>query len=939
MQNLKRITLVLASCLFSWLAYAQFAIPTDPSVRIGKLENGLTYYIKHNKLPENRADFYIAQKVGSIQEKPEQRGLAHFLEHMCFNGTTHFPGNTLIEYLESIGVKFGENLNAYTSIDETVYNISNVPVTREGAIDSCLLILHDWSNSLLLDEKEIDSERGVIQEEWRTRMNATQRFQEKLLPILYKDTKYEDCLPIGSMDVVMNFDYQVLRDYYKDWYRPDLQGLVIVGDIDVDQIEKKIKEQFSSIAAPSADALERIYYPIGDNEEPQVLVYQDKEQTTTQALFFNKHEAYPRELKNDMSYLVLDYANDLISSMLNARLTELTQTENPPFIYASTYDSDFFAAKTKGAFTGITICSEDHIQEGIQTLLREIQRAATFGFTESEYVRAKADYLRALESAYTERDKTKNEAYVNSYVRHFLDNEPIPGIENEYSLMNQVAPNLPLEVINEAMKALVSENNKALALFGPEKEGLVFPTEQDLVSLIQQSQVEELTPYEDTVSDEPLLSSLPKAGMIVSEVEDSNWDAKVLTLSNGVRVVLKNTDFKADEVQMKAISFGGSSLFPNSEMINIKVLDEVVGVGGLGNFSKIDLEKVLAGKRASVSSFIGDKTEGVTGFCSPQDFETLMQLTYLTFTQPRKDIEAFNSYKKRTEAVLRNQEMHPTSALIDTLQQAIYRSHPRTKRIKADDIEKIDYDKVIEMYNDRFKDASDFTFFFVGNIDIDSVKPFIAQYLGALPAIQRKETFKDNGLTTRQGIYENTFIKEQETPKSTVFLYYNGDCSYTLKNKLLLSVTDQILDIIFTEKVREEAGGTYGVGVGGGLQKYPEEKFALQISFDTDPNKKEELVQIIFAEIEKLIANGPSAENLQKVKEFMQKKHKENLKENGYWLGVMDEFALSNVNMHQNYNETLEQITAKDIQDFTKMMFSQGNRVEVTMVSPQKEVE
>lgn len=939
MQNLKRITLVLASCLFSWLAYAQFAIPTDPSVRIGKLENGLTYYIKHNKLPENRADFYIAQKVGSIQEKPEQRGLAHFLEHMCFNGTTHFPGNTLIEYLESIGVKFGENLNAYTSIDETVYNISNVPVTREGAIDSCLLILHDWSNSLLLDEKEIDSERGVIQEEWRTRMNATQRFQEKLLPVLYKDTKYEDCLPIGSMDVVMNFDYQVLRDYYKDWYRPDLQGLVIVGDIDVDQIEKKIKEQFSHIAASSADALERVYYPIGDNEEPQVVVYQDKEQTTTQALFFNKHEAYPKELKDDIGYLVLNYVNNLISSMLNARLTELTQTENPPFIYASTYDGDFFAAKTKGAFTGITVCSEDHIQEGIQSLLREIQRAATFGFTESEYVRAKADYLRALESAYTERDKTKNEAYVNSYVRHFLDNEPIPGIENEYSLMNQIAPNLPLEVINKAMKELISENNKALALFGPEKEGLIFPTEQELVSLIQKAQTEELTPYEDTVSDEPLLSSLPKAGSIVSEIDDSNWDAKLLTLSNGVKVVLKNTDFKADEIQMKGVSFGGSSLFPNSEIININALDEVVDVGGLGNFSKIDLEKVLAGKRASVSSFIGDKTEGVTGFCSPQDFETLMQLTYLTFTQPRKDVEAFNSYKKRTEAVLRNQEMHPTSALIDSIQQAVYMSHPRTKRIKADDISKIDYDKVLEMYNDRFKDASDFTFFFVGNIDIDSVKPLITQYLGALPAIQRKESFKDNGLKARQGMYENVFIKEQETPKSTVFLYYNGECSYTLKNKLLLSVTDQILNIIFTEKVREEAGGTYGVGVAGSLQKYPEEKFALQISFDTDPNKKEELVQIIFTEIEKLIANGPSAENLQKVKEFMQKKHKENLKENGYWLGVMDEFALSNVNMHQNYNETLEQITAKDIQDFTKMMFSQGNRVEVTMVSPQKEVE
>ncbi len=939
MQITKRLSIILLGLLFCLMGYAQFTIPTDPNVRIGQLDNGLTYYIRHNSLPENRADFYIAQKVGSIQENPDQRGLAHFLEHMCFNGTTHFPGNTLIEYLESIGVKFGENLNAYTSIDETVYNISNVPVTREGAIDSCLLILHDWSNSLLLDEKEIDSERGVIQEEWRTRRNATQRFQEKILPVLYKDTKYEDCLPIGNMDVVLNFDYQTLRDYYKDWYRPDLQGIIVVGDIDVDRIEQKIKEQFSVIPAKAPDAPERIYYPVPDNEEPQLVIYQDKEQTTTQALFFNKHEAFPREAKDNTGYIVANYTKSIISTMLNARLTELTQKENPPFIYAYAYDDLFFATRTKDAFTGIVLCNEDHIQEGIHVLLQEIQRAAKWGFTESEYARAKADYLRGLESAYNEKEKVKNAAYVNEYVRHFLDNEPIPGIEQEYALMNQIVPQLPLELINTTMKELISENNQALVLFAPEKEGLTLPTEVDLLTLLKEVQTEELTPYEDTVSDEPLLSSLPTGGTIVREETDEDWGITRLILSNGVKVILKNTDFKADEIQMKGVSLGGSSLFPSEELVNIKMLDQAIAVGGLGKFSKTDLEKVLAGKRASVSPYVGDKTEGVMGFCSPKDFETLMQLTYLTFTQQRKDVEAFNSYKKRMEVILRNQEMHPSSALMDTLQQALFMGHPRTLPIKAKHIAEMDYDRILEMYDDRFKDASDFTFFFVGNVHSDSIKPLIAQYLGALPSIDRVETFKDNQEKVRQGLYKNSFIKEQEIPKATVFIYYNGTCPYTLKNNLLISVTEQILNIVYTEKVREEEGGTYGVGVGGKLEKYPEEKFSLQIAFDTDPNKKEDLIAIVFNEIEQLMANGPSVENLQKVKEFMQKKHKENLKENSYWLNMMDQYLYTKINLHKDYEQTLEQITAKDIQEFAKMIFSQGNRIEVSMVSPEKETE
>ena len=456
-------TLCLAAALICSSFVQVFAqqmppIPVDPDVRIGKLDNGLTYYIRKNNLPENRADFYIAQKVGSIQEEQNQLGLAHFLEHMCFNGTTHFPGDALKQYLERIGVKFGENLNAYTSIEETVYNISNVPVTTPGAIDSCLLILHDWSNDLTLDPKEIDKERGVINEEWRTRMSAGQRMLEKALPVLFKGTKYATCFPIGTMDVVMNFPYQTLRDYYEKWYRPDLQGIVIVGDVDVDAVEAKIKTMFADIPA-QPDAAKREYYPIADNKEPLIYIGRDKEMPYVQAYIMSTHDVTPDDQKGNIAYLLEVYAKSLIGTMLNARLNELTQTANPPFIASMAYDSSILGiTKTKGAFTGIAVCKEDNIQEGFKSVLREIERARQFGFTESEYVRARAEFLRQLESAYQERDKRRNEQYVDEYVRHFLDNEPIPGVENEYQLYNQLAPAIPVEALNMLMKELVKED-------------------------------------------------------------------------------------------------------------------------------------------------------------------------------------------------------------------------------------------------------------------------------------------------------------------------------------------------------------------------------------------------------------------------------------------------------------------------------------------------
>ena len=909
-------------------------LPIDPNVRIGKLDNGLTYYIRKNNIPENRADFYIAQKVGSILEEKSQSGLAHFLEHMCFNGTTHFPGDALKQYLESIGVKFGVNLNAYTSVDETVYNISNVPVKTEGATDQCLTILHDWSNDLLLEPEEIDKERGVIHEEWRSRMSPMQRMQEKMLPQLFAGTKYEDCFPIGSMDVVMNFKYQTLRDYYEKWYRPDLQGIVVVGDIDVDEIESKIKTIFADIPA-QPDAAERVYFQVNDNDEPIIAIEKDKEQPVTQAMLFYKHDVTPDAAKGSIPYMIEGYALNMINTMLNNRLGELTQQANPPFIYAATYDGNFFVSKTKGAFTGVVACREEAINDGIVTLMREIERAKRFGFTDSEYARARAEYLSQMESAFNERDKRQNEEYVQEYVRHFLDNEPIPGIENEYAIMSQIAPNVPVEALNELMSNLITDKNRVVAIMASEKEGVQLPTKEDVLNMIENSKKEELTAYVDKVSNEPLMAERPQGGKIVSEKHNAQFDATELTLANGVKVILKPTEYKADEILMKGVSLGGSSLFPNEEILNIESLD-LVGIGGLGNFNAIDLQKVLAGKQANVTYGIGDKTEAVRGSCAPKDLETMLQLTYLTFTAPRLDEEALASYKSRAKASLKNMEVNPAVEYGDSLNATLYNHHPRVIRVKADMIDKIDDQKVMEMYKDRFADASDFTFIMVGNINVDQDKQLIADYLGNLPSINRKETFKDNKKYIREGIHTLEFEKEQETPKADVFVMYSGKCKYNQKNNLIMSMFCQIMDLIYTETVRENEGGTYGVSVVGDIAKYPKELAIVQIMFQTAPEKKEKLMQIIFREMGNMALIAPKESDLNKVKEYMLKKHNEDMKQNGFWLGRIDNALFTGVDMQKDYEEAVKSITPKDIQKFAKALLKQNNRIEVSMISKKK---
>ena len=906
-------------------------IPTDPNVRIGKLENGLTYYIRHNELPEKRADFYIAQKVGSILEEDNQRGLAHFLEHMCFNGTTNFPGKGIINWLETIGVRFGENLNAYTSIEETVYNIGNVPVIRDGIVDSCLLILHDWANDLTLAEAEIDNERGVIHEEWRTGQGAMMRMYEQALPKAMEGSKYGHRLPIGTIEVIDNFPYQALRDYYEAWYRPDQQGIIVVGDIDVDKVEAKIKELFSPIPMP-VNAPERKYEPVPDNKEPIVTIAKDKEQASTMIYLWHKHPATPNEAKGNMGYLVQNYMLSMISSMLHARLEELRQGANPPFIMAASGDSDFLLAKTTEAFVGLAMSKDDGITTALAALVREIERARKFGFTASEYARAKADYLRQLESAYNERNKMKNNEYVQEYVDHFIDNEPIPGIENEYAIMNQLAPNIPVEIINSILPQLVKDENIVINIFGPDKEGMVYPTEAEILKVLKDTKAEEITAYVDKVSDEPLMKETPKAGKIV-KTEEGPFGSTALTLSNGVRVVVKNTDFKADDIRMRAYSPGGTSIFGTNEFIQIKMLNSVASLGGLGNFSSVDLEKVLAGKKASVGAIVGSQTEILSGYCSPKDLETLMQLVYLSFTAPRMDDAAFESFKQRTKASLANQEANPMVALSDTLQKEMYGNHPMAKRFKAEMVDQIDYNRIMEMYKDRFKEAGDFTFLFVGNINLEDAKPLIETYLGGLPTINRKENYKDIKLDIQKGAHKNVFEKQMETPKATVISVISGNCEYNLKNDLLMTLLKQTMDLVYTETIREKEGATYGVSTTGMVSRYPKDEALFQIYFDTDPAKREKMEQLVMAELQKVAQEGPRPEHLAKVKEFLLKKHLENVKENGYWLNKLNEYYWYNTDMDSNYDKLLNEISVEDVKNFTKALLDQGNIIEVTMTA------
>ncbi len=930
----KTILLILGIVMACIAAVAQQMppIPIDSKVRIGKLDNGITYYIRHNEEPKGQANFYIAQKVGSILEEENQRGLAHFLEHMCFNGTEKFPGNNVVKYCEKIGVKFGADLNAYTSIDETVYNIDNVPVaTTPSAIDSCLWILHDWADGLLLEDEDIDRERGVIHEEWRSRngSSAQARMYEIVLPEIYPNNRYGHRMPIGTMEVVDNFPYKALRDYYEKWYRPDQQGIVVVGDIDVDQVEAKIKAIFGTIEMP-ANPAERYYLPVEDNKEPIISIAMDKEQQYAMSYIFLKHDAYPDSLKGDMAYYLNSYILNAVQYMLSQRLAELSQLPNPPFVQAAIYDDNFFLAKTKSAFCGVAITDEAGLNTGITTVYREMLRALRHGFTASEYERARASILSDLESAYNERDKVKNRNYCKEYVRHFIDNEPIPGIENEFAFAQQLIPNIPVEIINEYMSELVGDDNLVVACMLPEKEGVVYPTKAEILKALSDVAAENIAAYEDKTSNEPLIKELPKPGK-VTKTENAQFGYKKLTLSNGAVVYLKNTDFKADEILVSAFSQGGTSLYGDNEAANLKVLNDILIIGGVGNFSLTDLNKACAGKKVFFSSDVNAYSEEFNGKTTPKDLETLMQLMYLSFTAVRADNDAFQSWKTKELAMLANAATDPMQALRDTISKEIYPPMDRVKSLTMEEVEKVNYERCLQIGRERFANAADFTFVFTGNIDEATIIPMIEQYIASLPSNNTKEVYKDFGGSPREGVRENIFQRGMEIPTATVLICATGKGNYDMKNKLTYSLADQIIDIIMTEEIREKEGGTYGVSVSARLNNLPKPNVMFQVYYQTDPDKYAHLNSRIDEIMKDFAKNGPSATNMDKVKEYMVKKHQENLRENSYYSRTMREYLVNGVDQCTDYEKILDSITAEDVRLVIDNLLKQNNNVKVVM--------
>ena len=928
--------LVMVTVNAHWLTANAQAIPVDPAVRIGHLDNGLTYYIRHNEKPEKRVEFYIAQKVGSIQEEPRQRGLAHFLEHMAFNGTQNFPGNEqgkgIVDWCESHAIKFGTNLNAYTSVDETVYNISNVPTDNVAVLDSCLLILHDWSNYVLLEDEEIDKERGVIREEWRSRNSGLLRVYTDAQETMYPGSKYADCMPIGNIDVVNNFPYQDLRDYYNLWYHPDLQGIIIVGDINVDEMEGKVKALFSEI--PKAEGKpERIYYPVADNDAPIIYIGNDKEVSTPNVQIFFKHEATTNEEKENMLYLLQNYMLSMVSNMLNERFEEMTQQANPPFNGAGSDYGDYFLSKTKEAFNVTVITKADGIETGLQAALTEIERMKRFGFTASEYERARANYLQRIESAYKERNNTQNANFVNEYVQHFLNNEPIPGIEQEYSMMQQIAPNIPVEAINAlAQQQLIPDNNRVVFIAVPESAVDKCPTKEQVLNMLNGMSQLQVEAYVDNVSDEPLVSDIPATGKIVKE-ETGMYGSTKLTLNNGVQVYIKKTDFKEDEIRMRAVSPGGTTQFDDKDKLEMEVLDDLGSIGGLGNFSQTELTKQLAGKKVTVSASVNSQRETLGGNSSPKDFETMLQLVYLRFQQPRMDAEAFESFKTRMKAQLENAKANPLSTINDTISIAMYGNHPRIVMMQPEMVDQINYQRGLDMFANRFADASDFTFFFVGNIDVDAMKPLIAQYLGALPDKQRKEPAIDRKMDILPGTRVKEYAKEMQTPMATTIMVYSGKESYNLRNNVLMDFLTQALDMVFTDEVREKEGGTYGVSSYGSLNKYPHEVALMQIVYQTDPTKKEKLNTLIDELVKKMAAEGPTPEQMQKVRDYMVKQYNDNQKENSYWISSLDEYYYTGIDFNADYLNIVSSVTAADVKAFASDLIQQGNKVTVVLTT------
>jgi zinc protease len=926
--------LVFFATTFSLIAQHKLTdkLPIDLRVKIGKLSNGMTYYIQKNTRPEKKVELRLAVNTGSILEDDDQRGLAHFTEHMAFNGSKNFQKNDLVSFLQSIGVKFGADLNAYTSFDETVY-ILPIPTDKKENIAKGFQILEDWASSVAFDDAEIDRERGVVLEELRLGKGADDRMSKIYYPKLFEGSKYGDRLPIGTEDVLKNFKYDVIRRYYKDWYRPDLMAVFVVGDMDVLQAEQLIKKHFEHLKNPDKPR-PRPESEVLPRKKSEGIVATDKEATNhfIQIYYTTKKQKVETTVGDYRDYIV----ERLFTSMLSQRLQELTQSPTPPFIFGASNLGDF--VRGYEAYSSFGVLGKGGVEPAINAIVLENERARKFGFTAPELERIKKVLMKNIERAYNERDKTESANLVQEYVQNFLEKEPIPGIENEYNYHKQFLNDITLEEVNQYAAKIIPPDteSKLVVLTGPDKAEFKIPTNEELLSIAENAAKVEVTPYEESAVASSLMEKIPAAGKIVSEKEIKELAITELTLNNGVKVLLKPTDFKNDQVIMTASRFGGQYLFDTKDRFNAEYASAVVAQMGIADFAPFELRKVLAGKSASVTPRLGTISESLNGQCSAVDIETMLQLTHLYFTQPRHDIELFKSFVSKQQAMYQNMASDPQYTFQDSVFQILYKNHPWSPRVpKAEIFGTINEQRALEIYKERFGDANGFTFVLVGKFDLPTIKPLLATYLGSLKSTPKKSTLKDVGLRPVKGVKKEVFKGTE--PKSFIRMFWNGEAAYSSDEALKMQALTEVLNIKLIEKLREDLAGIYGGGMFGNLSKFPYPNFSLGASLPCGPENVDKLITATLEEIEKIKKNGPSVEDLNKVKETWKQQHEVNLKENNFWARQL----LQNVELEidpraiLSYEKRIAALTPDNVKDAAVKYLDMKNYTQIVL-NPEK---
>lgn len=930
---------MLAAAVFAaGSAMAQFdpmqPIPADKEVRTGRLDNGLTYYIRHNEKPKGQADFYILHNVGAIQEEDDQQGLAHFLEHMAFNGTKNLPGKQLIEYLETVGVKFGYNLNAGTSWDQTVYNISDVPTSRQGIIDSAMLILHDWSHFIALRPEEIDSERGVIMEELRTRDGASWRSTMKLLQALGKGTRYEHRNLIGYLDGLKSFEHDALERFYKKWYRPDYQAIVIVGDLDAEATEARLKSLMADIPAPAADAAQKEVIVVPDNEEPIVSIYTDPEMQGSRVQLFIKRPAMPTQMNDKVAWEVVNVIESFLTTMENARLQEIAMQPDAPFLGAGMGSGDVIGIIPTLNATAFTAMTQDgKLAEGFEALYTEMEKIRRHGFTQSEFERAQENLMRQVERTYANRNDRTNEQFVNIYLENYRKNEPMPDAETEWKLDSMLIKMLNVETVNAFAKETIQPTNQVIVITAPEKEGIENPTEEEILAIREKVTASEIEAYEDDVVKEPLIpeGTQLKGSPVKKTVENKEYGATVWTLANGTQIVVKPTKFKADEVRMNAQSKGGLSILPDAEYYMGEMMPAVSSMSGVGKFSATELRKQLSGKSATVQPSVGEYASAVNASCSPKDIETMLQLVYLNFTQPRFDRNDYDNLMKMLRTQLENAKSNPDFQMQEKVIDVLYGHNPRRQVISTELLDEFSFEALPAIYKKLYPDGNSFRFTFVGNIDPETLKPLVEKYIGSIPASKKPMTFADDKAYPVKGEVTEDFSTPMQQPKVSVNYTFTGDMDYSLENKAALSFLTQALNSRYLVSIREEKGGTYGVQVYGSTDWIPRETYTMTIAFDTNAEMADELCEIILKELRTIAEEGPLTEDIEKHREFMLKNWKNSLDENGPWMQYLQAKYGSGLDYLAGQEQAIRSLTNADVQALAKKILDDGNMVKVVM--------